>query len=377
MQALDLAIRNFAVAEHLLHLEQLFADAAPHEPSADYVVNLCAEMEVPEGTALHHLKNSRALLGINGSVTVPSCLTSTKGLDFLLRQAVVVGCSALESFVWDILRENALTVIKARGRKADSSLKEVTLTLDDYLSLEGYTDPDERLKEIILKRFERGTLYDSSKIDEIMKILTVRDLWKEITEHSGLEAKTIRSQLTDLILRRNQIAHRADRPEDGDTSVEPDPHGLRPITHGWVNTRLTTAKTFVEGASSAVERAMEDLERIISQKEEQRLAQQTMQAPPTADETSADEKAETEPEREEPADQSPQDISPEDGTPPVSEHELREIVETSETEVEPSMNEMPDTDEIDQEPSESQEASSEDNPGSDERVRENNDSESS
>lgn len=279
MQALDLAIRNFAVAEHLLHLEQLFADAVQHQPSQEYVVKLCAEMQVPETTAWHHIKNSRSLVGINGSVTVPSCLTATKGLDFLLRQAVVVGCSALESFVWDILRENALTVIKARGRKADSSLKEVTLTLDDYLSLEGYTDPDERLKEIILKRFERGTLYDSAKIDEIMKILTVKDLWKDITDHCGLDAKTIRSQLNDLILRRNQIAHRADRPEVGDTSVEPDPHGLRPITHGWVNSRLTTAKTFVEAAAASVGTAMKELEKIISQKEEQRLAQQTMQRP--------------------------------------------------------------------------------------------------
>jgi len=56
-------------------------------------------------------------------LAIPSCLTTEKGLDFLLRQAVVVACSALESFIWDILRENTLTVIRAKGRKADDSLK--------------------------------------------------------------------------------------------------------------------------------------------------------------------------------------------------------------------------------------------------------------
>ena len=240
---------------------------------------LCAELSLPNGSALHHVKNTRAVLGVQGSVPVPSCLTGGQGLDFLLRQAVVVSCSALESFVWDILRENALTVIKARGRKADQSLKDITLTLDDYLSLEDYTDPDERLKEIILKRFERGTLYDSAKIDEVMKILNVRDFWPEVKNHTGLDAATIRSQTSDLILRRNQIAHRADRPEDSAPPEEFDPHGLRPITLAWTNTRVATAKAFVHAAAASVQTAITQLETIIAQKEEQRLAQQTMQPP--------------------------------------------------------------------------------------------------
>ena len=276
MQALELASRNFAVAEHLLQFEQLFANVAQHQPSADYVLHLCAEMRQPEGTAWHHLKNPHALVGIHGAVAVPSCLTTTKGLDFLLRQAVVVGCSALESFIWDTLRENALTVIKAKGRKADDSLKEITLTLDDYLSLEGYADQDVRLREIILKRFERGTLYDSAKIDEVMNILTVRDFWKTVGEHTGLDAKIIRSQLNDLILRRNQIAHRADRPEDATPADQLDPHGLRPITYPWVNTRITTAKAFVQAAAASIATAVHQLEEIIAQREEQKLAQQTI-----------------------------------------------------------------------------------------------------
>lgn len=293
MQALDLAIRNFAVAEHLLHLQELFAGAAAYQPSQGFSLALCSELALPNGSALHHVKNTRAVLGVQGSVSVPSCLTSGQGLDFLLRQAVVVSCSALESFVWDILRENALTVIKARGRKADQSLKDITLTLDDYLSLEDYTDPDERLKEIILKRFERGTLYDSAKIDEVMKILGVRDLWPEVKNHTGHEAATIRSQLSDLILRRNQIAHRADRPEDNAPPDQLDPHGLRPITLAWTSTRVSTAKAFVQAASASVQTAIAQLEKTIAGKEEQRLARQTMQppasqappAPPSLDQT--------------------------------------------------------------------------------------------
>jgi hypothetical protein len=245
-------------------------------------VALCTELAVPNGTAIHHVRNSHAIVGIHGSVAVPSCLTATKGLDFLLRQAVVVSCGALESFLWDILRENALTVVRARARKADDSLRNITLTLDDYLSLDEYSDPDERLRQIILRRFERGTLYDLEKIDEIAGILTVKDFWKEIATHTGLDAKDIKSHLGELINRRNQIAHRAERPEDDTPLEQCDAHGLRPITNAWTSTRIATAKAFVQGAAAAVDKALKHLELIISQREEQRLARQTLQPPTPA-----------------------------------------------------------------------------------------------
>lgn len=276
MLALDLAIRNFAVAEHLLQLEQLFENAAQHQPSPDYVVKLCAEMAVPPGAALHHLKNSHTLVGIDGSVAVPSCLIATKGLDFLLRQAVVVSCSALESFIWDILRENALTVIKARGRRADDTLKNITLTLDDYLSLEDYDDPDNRLRQIILNRFERGSLYDLAKVDEIMQILTVKNFWNQIVAKTGIADKEIKGHLTELIQRRNKIAHRADRPDEGTPPGDCDPHGLRPISRAWTSSRVSTAKAFAQGAAEVVGEAIQGLEQIIAQQEEQRLARQTI-----------------------------------------------------------------------------------------------------
>ncbi len=54
-------------------------------------------------------------------------------MDFLLRQAVLVASSAIESYFWDTLRENTLTVIKAKGREAGASFCEaITLTVDDY-----------------------------------------------------------------------------------------------------------------------------------------------------------------------------------------------------------------------------------------------------
>lgn len=280
MRAKDLAVQNFSIAEHLLQLHQMFRDLKPYQAGHDYVLAVCSALELPEDAAVIHARNSHMAFSAHGAVSMPSCLTAPQGMDFLLRQSVLVACSALESFFWDVLRENALTVVKAKGRRADESLRNVTLTLDDYLSLEDYSDQDERLKEIILNRFERGTLYDSSKIDEIVEILTVKNFWREVTRETGLDEADIRKRLTALIKRRNDITHRADRPKDGTSPEEIDAHGLRSMSYAWASTHVTNAKTFVIAGSDVIGRAVVQLEQIINQKEEQKLSSQT-QFPPS------------------------------------------------------------------------------------------------
>lgn len=276
MLAHDLAIQNFAIAEHLLQLHQLFRGLRPYEPGKALTLAVCEEMSTATSTALHHAKNDHLVCSVRGSIPLPSCLVVSDGLDFLLRQAVLVSCTALESYFWDVLRENALTVIRAKGRKADSTLKEITLTLDDYLSLEGYGDPDERLSQIILKRFERGTLYDLAKIDEIAGILTVKDFWGSVSAQTGLSPSELKSRLSSLVLRRNEITHRADRPKPGTSTDDIDTHGLRSMSHAWATNHVMTAKSMVEASAEVFRKAIAQLHAILAQKEEQRLAQSTL-----------------------------------------------------------------------------------------------------
>lgn len=281
MRAYDLAIQNFSVAEHLLQLHQLLRELRNYDPGKEFALAVCERLELKPNSALHHAKNNHLLCGINATLPLPSCLLVKEGIDFLLRQAVLVASSAIESYFWDTLRENALTVIKARGRRADSSLRDITLTVDDYLSLEGYSDPDERLQQIILKRYERGTIYDFAKIGEIAKILTVPDFWTESAKLMGPKPSEVQSSLSSLIQRRNQITHRADRPDENTKPEDVDTHGLRAISFSWASTHINIAKSFVIAADTVINKAIALLEKIIAQKAEQELARQTLRPSPT------------------------------------------------------------------------------------------------
>lgn len=277
MRAYDLAIQNFSVAEHLLQLHELFRGLQESKPEEPLRLAVCTCFDIPEKSILRHARNDQVVLVAKATAPIPPSLLVEDGINFLLRQAVVVGCTALESFFWDALRENVLTIVRARKRRADESLRKITLTLDDYLSLEGWGNSDERLQQIILKNYERGTLYDSSSIEDIAKILTVKDFWSQISSKTGNPDKDIKRQIGEIIQRRNQIAHRADRPDEtASTPEEQDGHGLRAINYAWTNTRVATAKNVVSASAEIFTDALQQLEDQLAREEEQRLARQTM-----------------------------------------------------------------------------------------------------
>ncbi len=276
MKAEELSLQNFATAAHMLDLCQLMQGLKKFDADKEFALAVCSKMEVNGDISFHHARNDRVLCCVKAAVPLPSCLLAEGGMDFLLRQAVLVAAAALESFLWDVLRENALTVIQAKGRKADETLRNITLTLDDYLSLEGYEDKDVRLRQIILKRFERGSLYDLDKVNEIALILGVRDLWKEVGKEIGSTPEDIKGKLQSLINRRNQIVHRADRPDEGAPPDEIDCHGLRKIGFAWANNHVQLARSFVTGSAVVIAKSIAQMEQIIAKREEQELARQTL-----------------------------------------------------------------------------------------------------
>lgn len=275
MEALTLFHQNFAVAESLVQLYQLFHGLSRSDLSKELHLAICAHWQVPGNTVVQHASNDRVSALARSTMRIPESLTMNGGLAFLLRQAVVVACTCVESFFWDALRENVLTIIKARRSGADDTLKNITLKLGDYISIQQYDDPDLRLRQIILNNFERGTLYDTNSIDRITEILTVRDFWPEIEKICGENAANLKRLMGDLISRRNQIAHRADRPGDGE---EADGHGLRPINLSWTNVRVQAAKTVITAGVEVIETAIGRLESEIrtasEQEEARRLARQ-------------------------------------------------------------------------------------------------------
>jgi hypothetical protein len=274
MQALTLFNQNFAVAESLLQLYQLFHGMKKTDIKKELRLAICSFWDAPKNTALQSALNDRVMMLAKASTPIPESLTMEGGLDFLLRQAIVVGCTTLEAYFWDVLRQNVLIIVRARKSNADESLRSLQFTLGDYISIQQYEDPEYRLQQIILGNFKRGTLSNAESIEKITRILTIRNFWDGIGQITGTSAKIFKTQIGELIYRRNQIAHRADRPEEGEES---DSLGLRPITLAWTNLRIQTAKTLVTASNDLIGKTISRLEEDIQVAKEQEEARKLVQ----------------------------------------------------------------------------------------------------
>jgi hypothetical protein len=104
------------------------------------------------------------------STTIPDTLVREGRIDFLLNKRLLSPVRPSKHFLGCITR-NVLTIVQARNRKADESLKNITLSLEDYLSIQEWDDPDERLKQIILKNFERAHYTIQSRLIRLQKFL--------------------------------------------------------------------------------------------------------------------------------------------------------------------------------------------------------------
>ena len=151
---------------------------------------------------------------------IPAAAFKRSALNNLLRQAVVAACTALDTYLPSLLRSNLPTVIKARGRNFlpdDGDLrdyfKELTFDLPETLRLLG--DPDAPLfianKILGLTSFK----YLSSKkgIHAVGCLLGLEKPWKQIGEKLHKDTKELTTTIDETTRRRNDIVHRADRPQ--------------------------------------------------------------------------------------------------------------------------------------------------------------------
>src|SRR5262245_37683610 len=107
MRAYDLAIQNFSVAEHLLQLHELFRDLHEEAAIESLRIAVCKTLLIPEQTVLRQARNEQVVLVAKAAAPIPHSLLVRDGINFLLRQAVVVACTALESFLGCSSRERA------------------------------------------------------------------------------------------------------------------------------------------------------------------------------------------------------------------------------------------------------------------------------
>ncbi len=173
---------------------------------------------------------------------VPRATLRQSTLCHLLRQAVVASCTALETYLPALLRDNLPVVIRARGRDfvphgdADfqSYFSDLQFSLDETLRLLADENAADYISSKIMGLANFKYLSSRKGVAVVGRLLGLAKPWDELAEHLKRDKKELMNTLDDTVRRRNDIVHRADRSQDAPGG---DP---QPITFAWTQQAVDT-----------------------------------------------------------------------------------------------------------------------------------------
>ncbi len=193
---------------------------------------------------------------------MPKATLKNITLSHLLRQAVVASCTALDAFLPAILRLNLPKVIRFKGRDfigqdptVREYFKELKFSLDEILRL--LPDPNATLyisnKLLGLASFKY--LSNKNGIHVVGSLLGIPKPWEAIGHHLPRDSTELISVLDEAVRRRNDIVHRADRPQSSPDAQQ------QLITYVQAKQGVDTIDHVCLALNELVERQMEELER--------------------------------------------------------------------------------------------------------------------
>jgi RiboL-PSP-HEPN len=210
----DLLLKVFRLLEH---------DAPNTEAELQRALRELVKAEKDEGLTIIYNEIFLGLIRERAEISATSIKRSA--LCNLLRQAVVTACTALETYLPTLLRNQLPEVIKLRGRdfvpkdrEIGEQFKNLTFNLDECLRV--LTSPDPLFIANKMISFVNFSYLSGKRgIHVTGALLGLDNPWKEIADRLRRGEEELKKTLDDAVNRRNDIVHRADRDNkapDGD-----------------------------------------------------------------------------------------------------------------------------------------------------------------
>ncbi|MCI0698476.1 hypothetical protein L0337_41570 [candidate division KSB1 bacterium] len=231
---------NIHPAELLLRVYRLLENDTV-QTKGDLVKSLRSIVKADADEELMLIYNEIFLGLIRERAQIPASTLKRSGLCNLLRQAVVVACTALDAYLPAVLRLNLPIVIKAKGRDffpQDEELrdyfKELTFDLAETLRLLGDPDAPLYIANKILGLTSFKYLSSRKGIHAVGSLLSLEKPWYLIAEKLQRDRKELMNIIDETTRRRNDIVHRADR-------LQADPGGeMQEISYAWAKQVVDT-----------------------------------------------------------------------------------------------------------------------------------------
>lgn len=137
----------------------------------------------------------------------------------LLRQSIVAGCAALETYLADKTMERVGSALK--GDAIPKRLRAIPLTLGHWADIErDYSRRTWGIRTIVDEAVREQASTAPNKVGELLSMIGVSDWTRKVDAERKVSRGTTEEELSALTERRNRVAHSADRVGQGRANLE-------------------------------------------------------------------------------------------------------------------------------------------------------------
>jgi hypothetical protein len=233
---------SFRMAELLIHVYRLLENDGL-QTEGDMVTALRDLLECEKDEQVQLIVNTVFLGCIRESANVPPGQLRRPSLENLLRQAVVSGCTAYETYLSTLLGEHILTVIEVRKQDFFPTDPDVvkyfdglSLGINEAFRLLNQDDRAVFLRNKIVTFVQKKNLGSVAGLKTVGLMLGIEAPWNTLAVHLHKEKKDLTRTVSDAIERRNAIVHKADR------NLESGNLEKQPIAFAWTQQAVDTIK---------------------------------------------------------------------------------------------------------------------------------------
>ena len=137
---------------------------------------------------------------------------------FLLRQAVVAACAALETFVADITMQHVGELLGSAD--PPQRLRDVQLTMGQWIEGNKLKRPQWAMRAVIEEQLRGTSSSAPNQIGIVLSTLGIKNWLKAVDQFRGVKKGTTENQLQTINQRRNNIAHTGDRQGQGRAKIQ-------------------------------------------------------------------------------------------------------------------------------------------------------------
>lgn len=208
---------SFRIAELLLHLYRLLENEGL-VTEGDMVIRLRQLLNTAADEQIQLVMNTLFLGCIREEAGVPTNALRPQSLSNLLRQAVVSGCTAYETYLSAVLDKHIDLVIELKqhdffpnDNEVSTYFADLSFSIGDAFRLLSDKERAVFLGRKIVKFVQGKNLGSPAGLKTVGLLLGLEAPWDQVAEHLKRERKDITRPIADAIGRRNAIVHKADR----------------------------------------------------------------------------------------------------------------------------------------------------------------------